>query len=220
MLRPTTGLLLLLAWAPPAQAQASATRGASLYQQVCAQCHDSDPRRDRPRQAIGVPEGVLTALQTISPMRFLQSVLDPRDIADIQAWLDTLGEGWIRDTRALSGSWYDPASAGQGFSFSVLPGEVFSLIFYGHRDDGSNLVLVGNRVQRPRYGEAFEIELLGVQGGRFGGFDPAAILLPRWGLLQLRFLDCRRAEAWMQGADGEQRLQLQALTPIEGLVCD
>lgn len=220
MFRLNLVLLLLLTWSSSSPAQPDPARGAALYRQVCAQCHEADPRRDRPRQVIGVPEGVLTALQTISPMRFLQSLLDQRDVEDIQAWLDTLGEGWIRDTRALSASWYDPASAGQGFSFSVLPGDVFSVIFYGHRDDGSNLVLVGSRAQRPRYDEAFEIELIGVRGGRFGGFDPAAMEYPRWGQLQLRFIDCRSAEAWLRGADGEQRLQLQALTPIEGLDCD
>ena len=213
-------MLLLSSLPAPALAQADPERGATLYQQVCGQCHEADPRRDRPRQAIGVPDGVRTALETIPQMRFLQQVLAPADVRDIQAWLDSFEEGHIRDTRALSGSWYDPASAGQGFSFAVLPGDVFTVIFYGHRDDGSNLVLVGSTVQRPRYAQPFEVELLAVRGGRFGGFDPAAIQRPRWGPLQLNFLDCRRADAWLRGADGDQRLQLQALTPIEGLDCD
>lgn len=195
-------------------------RGQQRYRDVCGQCHDLDPRLDRPRQAIGVPNGVRTALETISPMRFLQSQLSAADIADIQAWLDTLAPGAISDTRALSGNWYEPASSGQGFTFSVMQGDVFVVTFYGHRNDGSNLFLVGNTVKRPRYGEVFTLPLLAVEGGRFGGFNPADIRRPPWGRLDLRFLDCRSAEAVLDGLDGRQQLQLIQLTPMPGLSCD
>jgi hypothetical protein len=100
-----------------------------------------------------VPNGVRTALEAISPMRFLQSQLTAVDVADIQAWLDSLAPGAIRDVRALSGNWYEPASSGQGFTLSVLQGDVIVVTFYGHRNDGSNLFLVGNTVKQPRYGE-------------------------------------------------------------------
>lgn len=202
------------------QATVDIQRGQQRYAEVCGQCHDLDPRRDRPRQVIGVPDGVRTALQTVSPMRFLQTQLSERDILDIQAWLDTLAPGAIRDTRALSGTWYDPVSSGQGFSFSVVQGDAFAVLFFGHRDDGSNLFLAGSTLQRPRYGELFSVPLLAVEGGRFGGFDPAQIRRPPWGRLDLRFIDCRSAEATLDGTDGRQVLQLRQLTPIEGLSCD
>ncbi|MFY8135185.1 MAG: hypothetical protein ACOVKS_09295 [Aquimonas sp.] len=195
-------------------------RGQQRYREVCGQCHDLDPRLDRPRQAIGVPNGVRTALEAISPMRFLQSQLTAVDVADIQAWLDSLAPGAIRDVRALSGNWYEPASSGQGFTLSVLQGDVIVVTFYGHRNDGSNLFLVGNTVKQPRYGEVFSIPLLAVEGGRFGGFNPADIRRPPWGRLDLRFLDCRRAEAVLDGRDGRQQLQLIQLTPLPGLSCD
>jgi cytochrome c553 len=194
--------------------------GQQRYREVCGQCHDLDPRLDRPRQAIGVPNGVRTALEAISPMRFLQSQLTAVDVADIQAWLDSLAPGAIRDVRALSGNWYEPASSGQGFTLSVLQGDVIVVTFYGHRNDGSNLFLVGNTVKQPRYGEVFSIPLLAVEGGRFGGFNPADIRRPPWGRLDLRFLDCRRAEAVLDGRDGRQQLQLIQLTPLPGLSCD
>lgn len=221
----STALLvaLLMSPCPRAQAQAGAPdpqRGQQLYTNVCGQCHELDPRRDRPSQAIGVPEGVRTAIDTISPMRFLQNQLTAVDIADIQAWLDTLAPGAIRDTRALSGNWYEPASSGQGFTFSVMDGDIFVVTFYGHRNDGSNMFLVGSGVHRPRYGEVFSLSLLMVEGGRFGGFDPAQIRRPPWGRLDLRFLDCRRAEAVLDGLDGRQQLQLIQLTPLPGLSCD
>ncbi len=203
-----------------AQTAPDAARGQQRYLEVCGRCHEPDPRTDRPRQAIGVPGGVRTATEVISPMRFLQTVLDARDIADIQAWLDSLSPLYIRDTRALSGAWYDPASSGQGFSFSVLAGDGFAFVFHGHRNDGVNLTLVGSTVHRPRYGEPFSLSALAVEGGRFGAFDPAQIRRPLWGRLELRFLDCGRAEARLEGRDGIQQLQLQALTPLEGLRCD
>ena len=217
-------MLALLAALPlDAGAQTSAPdpqRGQQRYREVCGQCHELDPRQDRPRQAIGVPDGVRTALQTISPMRFLQTQVSERDILDIQAWLDTLAPGAIRDTRALTGSWFDPASSGQGFNFAVIEGDVFAVTFYGHRDDGNNLTLIGTTVHRPRYGEVFSIPILAVQGGRFGGFDPAQIRRPPWGRLDLRFLDCRSAEATLDGLDGRQQLRLVQLTPQQGLSCD
>ncbi len=216
-------LALLMGLSVAAMAQNSAPdpqRGQQRYREVCGQCHDLDPRLDRPRQAIGVPNGVRTALEAISPMRFLQSQLTAADIADIQAWLDSLAPGAIRDVRALSGNWYEPASSGQGFTLSVLQGDVIVVTFYGHRNDGSNLFLVGNTVKQPRYGEVFSIPLLSVEGGRFGGFNPADIRRPPWGRLDLRFLDCRRAEAVLDGRDGRQQLQLIQLTPLPGLSCD
>lgn len=197
-----------------------AQRGSQLYRNVCGACHALDPLRDRPSQVIGVPDGVLGAIEAISPMRFLATQLSAQDIADVQAWLDSLEAGAIADTRALSGSWYDPASSGQGFNFSVLPGDGFAFLFYGHRDDGSNLILAGSRVQRPRYGESFSVPVVAVEGGRFGGFDPAQIRRPPWGRLDLRFISCTQAEAVLDGRDGRQVLQLQPLTPIEGLSCD
>jgi cytochrome c553 len=219
--------LTLLGTAPLAALAQTAVpdpqRGQQRYREVCGQCHELDPRRDRPQQAIGVPDGVRVALQTISPMRFLQTQVSERDIVDIQAWLDTFAPGTtgdIRDIRALSGSWYDPASSGQGFNLAVTQGNVLAVTFYGHRNNGNNLFLVGSTVHRPRYGEVFSIPLLAVEGGRFGGFDPAQIRRPPWGRVDLRFLDCRTAEATLDGVDGRQQLRLIQLTPLDDLSCD
>jgi cytochrome c553 len=216
-------LALLMGLSVEATAQSGAPdpqRGQQRYREVCGQCHDLDPRLDRPRQAIGVPDGVRTALEAIAPMRFLQGQLSAVDVADIQAWLDSLAPGAIRDIRALSGNWYEPASSGQGFTLTVMQGDLIVVTFYGHRNDGSNLFLVGNTVKQPRYGEVFSIPLLAVEGGRFGGFNPADIRRPPWGRLDLRFLDCRKAEAVLDGLDGRQQMQLIQLTPLPGLSCD
>jgi hypothetical protein len=212
---------ILLVCAPPAIAQpGDPVRGAQVYRDVCGMCHLPDPRRDRPARAIGEPGGVLRALETIGPMRFLQSRLSTQDIADVQAWLDTLVDGYIRDVRALNGIWFDPATSGQGFDVNVLSGDRVAVLFYGHRNDGANLILNGITTRRPRYGETFIVELTTVTGGRFGNFDPNLIRRDPWGTLTLRFDTCESASAVLDGTDGRQVMNLQPLTRVEGLTCD
>lgn len=128
--------------------------------------------------------------------------------------------GEIRDPRALNGVWFEPATSGQGFDFLVLPGDSFAVLFYGHRDDGTNLILNGVTTRRPRYGETFSIPLTTVTGGRFGNFTADQIRRDPWGTLTLRFDTCERAVAVLDGRDGRQTLTLQPLTRIGGLTCD
>jgi hypothetical protein len=130
------------------------------------------------------------------------------------------GTGEIRDPRALNGVWFEPATSGQGFDFLVLPGDRFVVLFYGFRNDGSNLILNGVSVKRPRYGEAFTVPLDAISGGRFGGFTADQVRRDPWGTLTLRFDSCLVATAVIDGRDGRQTLTLQPLTRIEGLDCD
>lgn len=222
--RPRLGILLpalLLFAAQGLSAQGGdPLRGAQVYREVCGICHLPDPRQDRPARAIGIDRGVLTALETIGAMRFLLARLSAQDIANVQAWLDTFDPRHIRDPRALNGNWFDPATSGQGFDFFVLPGDTFAFMFYGHRNDGRNLILTGVVNRRPRYGETFVIPVVTVTGGRFGLFDPAQIRRDPWGTLSLRFDSCERAAAVLDGRDGRQALDLVPLTRIEGLACD
>ena len=130
------------------------------------------------------------------------------------------GPAPIRDLRGLSGLWYEPATSGQGFEFNWLAGDKLALTFYGHRDNGANLFLTGVRSGRFGYGETLEIPLHAVSGGRFNGLDPAAIRSTPWGRLVLRFDSCGRAEARLEGADGNQVMQLVRLALAPDLPCD
>lgn len=125
----------------------------------------------------------------------------------------------VADPRGLAGAWYDPARSGQGFELQWLEGGVLLAVFYGHRDDGSNLFLIGTRAGAPRYGEALEIPLVATRGGRFTNLDPAAIRREPWGTLTLEFTDCDRAQATLAGADGTQALALVRLAKPAGLDC-
>src|SRR5690606_8968119 len=82
----------------------------------------------------------------------------------------TAGSGEIRDPRGLSGLWFDPASSGQGFELSWIVGDILTVVFYGHRDDGENIFLLGLHPAQPRYGEPMDIELYQTRGGRFNSF--------------------------------------------------
>lgn len=130
------------------------------------------------------------------------------------------GAGAIRDPRGLAGAWYDPARAGQGFEVQWLEGDVLLVVFYGHRDDGSNLFLIGTRAGAPRYREPLAIPLLATRGGRYNGLDPAAIRREPWGTLTLTLDACDRARATLAGDDGTQSLALVRLARPAGLACD
>lgn len=125
---------------------------------------------------------------------------------------------------ALSGSWFDPASSGQGFTFQVLPGidsePRLLVFFYGHLSATTNLFLVGDTGFQPRYGSTINIPLLAVANGRFGPFDPAQITRLPWGELRLTFSHCDQAGAILEGRDGQQTLALIRLAGIDGLRCD
>lgn len=110
---------------------------------------ESPPRRAPSPSPGGVPR----AQETIGPRRFLLDRLDEASIADMRASLDTLGEGDIRDLRAFSGTWSDPASAGQGFSIAPASDGTVAVRVFGHRDDGGKLPLAGASTQRLRCGE-------------------------------------------------------------------
>ena len=126
----------------------------------------------------------------------------------------------IGEPTALTGSWFDPRSSGQGLELQWLAGDVLLAVFYGHRDDGSNLFLLGTRAGRPRYGETLTIPLVATRGGRYNNLDPAAIRREPWGTLTLRFSGCNRADATLAGADGNQSLALERLSGLPGRGCD
>lgn len=120
----------------------------------------------------------------------------------------------------LSGTWFDPATSGQGFDFLWLDGNRLLVNFFGHRDDGSNLGLFGLHQGVLRYTQAIEIPLIVATNGRFSQLDPAAIRREPWGTLTLQFDSCDRGIATLRGRDGNQFLALQKLAAPPGKGCD
>lgn len=109
-------------------------RGAQVYREVCMRCHAADPMRDRPASAARRENGVLTAIETQGPMRWLRGLLGDADIAAVQAWLDVvvLPPAAVRPE---TGIWWNPAEPGRGFVLEYGQGVVaFSTFLYA--DDG------------------------------------------------------------------------------------
>jgi dienelactone hydrolase len=118
----------------------------------------------------------------------------------------------VGEPAGLAGTWYDPASSGQGFQLQWLDGDTLLLVFYGHRDASDNLFLIATRAGRPQYGEDLAFELTATRNAGFGGFDPANVVYEPWGSVTLRFSSCDRASAVLDGRDGRQTLALVRLT--------
>lgn len=126
----------------------------------------------------------------------------------------------VGNPAALSGSWYDPAKDGEGFTLQWQPDGRLLVYFYGYRDDRSNLNLVGVATATPRYGETLRVELVRFSSGRFSDYDPALVQRAAWGRVDLSFSDCDRIGARLEGSDGTQTLSLVRVARVGGLRCD
>ncbi|MEE4172742.1 MAG: hypothetical protein V2I57_00640 [Xanthomonadales bacterium] len=122
-------------------------------------------------------------------------------------------------TGSLTGAWYEPATDGQGFAVHHVSGDRGMVYFFGYRDDGADLWLVGVWDQPLRFGETLEMDVQVFTGGAYVYFEPGDIVSEVWGTLTLRFDDCDRGEAILEGQEGRQALDLQLLAGALGLAC-
>ncbi len=90
----------------------------------------------------------------------------------------------------LSGSWYNQAQNGHGFSVEVLPDNQTLIYWYVYHPDGTPTFIVaigdniGNRVTADAYYNT---------GMKFGEFDPADRIQTPWGTITLTFQSCNSA---------------------------
>jgi hypothetical protein len=101
-----------------------------------------------------------------------------------------------------------------------LEGDTLLVWFYGHRDSGANLFLLGTRTGRSQYGEPMAIPLTSVSGGRYINFDATSIVREAWGTLTLIIERCDRARAVLMGRDGNKTLALESLARSATARCD
>jgi acetyl esterase/lipase len=167
--------------------------------------------------AVGV-EASFKEVEATSPAAFGEGIHETaRDFVRSRIGASTVV---VANPVALSGTWFDPATSGQGFDFLWLDGNRLLVNFFGHRDDGSNLGLFGLHEGVLRYTQAVEIPLIVATNGRFNQLDAAAIRRESWGTLTLQFDSCNRAIASLRGRDGDQFLALQKLAAPPGKGCD
>ena len=84
----TAGLVVLLALATPAQGQAPAERGATIYAERCKDCHEAGDERALTREQLAAktPAEIVAALTT-GPMAAAAEGLSPEDKQAVADWL-------------------------------------------------------------------------------------------------------------------------------------
>ncbi|MGA8279053.1 MAG: trypsin-like peptidase domain-containing protein [Rhodanobacteraceae bacterium] len=125
-------------------------------------------------------------------------------------------------TAGITGSWFDPAQSGHGFSIEVLPGNVMLLYWYVFAPNGGQawITAVG-----PIDGNTAVLDAsmtLG-SGGRFPPhFNASAVHNEPWGTITLSFTDCSNGEAgWQPIVAGYPAgsMPITRLTQPDGLSC-
>ncbi|MGA9420740.1 MAG: hypothetical protein WBW61_00120, partial [Rhodanobacteraceae bacterium] len=136
-------------------------------------------------------------------------------------YLDPTGENF-QISAGITGSWFDPAQSGHGFSIEVLPGNVMLLYWYVFAPNGGQawITAVG-----PINGNTAVLDAsmtLG-SGGRFPpNFNAAAVHNQPWGTITLTFTGCTNGEAsWRPTAAGypDGSMPITRLTQPDGLSC-
>ena len=73
-----------------ASAQGDVDHGKSLYNTWCAGCHGADPRQSQPHLAANSPKVLQDAIDLVSQMNFLKTVLTPGDVSDVTAYIGSV----------------------------------------------------------------------------------------------------------------------------------
>ncbi len=120
------------------------------------------------------------------------------------------------ESSGLTGSWFDPATSGQGFVLHPMTDGQMIVSFYGYKNSSERLWLIGNYQGPITKGEPLVINMIFASGGRFGGFTPQDITETGWGTLTINFTDCNNAVATLDGIDGQQTMNMVKLVGLQG----
>lgn len=131
----------------------------------------------------------------------------------------------VFEASGLSGTWYDPASSGQGFNFQMT-NQGLLVFYFGHKDpnkrSAGNLWLIsGLAPDQIKFNKPVELTMYERPNGVFGnpnveGTDNNVI---EWGKLTIEFSHCSTGRATLDGADGKQEFDLVRLAPVDGVEC-
>lgn len=124
----------------------------------------------------------------------------------------------------LTGSWYNPDQAGQGFSIQVLPGQPMRLMvsWFVFGPNGGQAWIVGEGPVTGRRAVLPAYQMSGA-GARFPpAFDQQNTHAGSWGTLTFTFSDCNYGRVtWVSTAPGygSGNMELQRLTLPAGVTC-
>lgn len=120
------------------------------------------------------------------------------------------------EVAGYTGSWYDPATSGQGVFLYTLSDGRMVVSFYGFKDNSERLWLIGLYEGVIEEDHPLVIDMTLASGGKFGGFDADDITRTVWGTLSINFDDCNNATATLDGADGQQTMHMGKLARLQG----
>jgi serine protease len=96
--------------------------------------------------------------------------------------------------KGLSGAWYEPASAGQGWQIEVLSDDLALIYWFTYDQQGRQRWMIG--IGQINVNGVFVEEMLRPIGGRFGpAFDPDEVVHTHWGAFAISHVGCQRAVA-------------------------
>ena len=119
-------------------------------------------------------------------------------------------------TAGITGSWYDPATSGQGLELHSMSDEQMVISFFGYNNDSEQIWLIGLYTGEIAWGEPLQLVMTSASGGTFGGFNEEDITRTDWGTLTINFTDCTNATATLIGIDGEQTMNMVKLAGLQG----
>lgn len=121
-----------------------------------------------------------------------------------------------------SGSWFDPARSGEGWSLQWLPDGRALMVWYSFDPDGAPYWMLGTG-ERDADGVLVFPQVYATRGGRFGaGFDEDAVQRFEWGELRFDF-DCDGGRAGyvpVLAAFPAGDMALASLTRLAGTTCE
>lgn len=125
--------------------------------------------------------------------------------------------------RFLSGSWYNPAQDGHGFSIEVIANGLVVIYWYTYHPDGTPLFILA---VGQASGSSVTATAFYNTGMRFGEFDPSDRMESEWGTISITFHDCNSATVayasnFIHGGQpfGSGSFPIQRLADIDQLQC-
>lgn len=126
----------------------------------------------------------------------------------------------VREEALLSGTWFDPTHAGEGYKLEILEDSRVAVYWFSYDPEGNRRWFFG--VGEIRDGKLVFDNLLTSSGGIFGpDFDPQTVELKSWGTLEMD-LTCESGTATYNSSEegfGSGTLNVTRLTVIDQLPC-
>lgn len=123
------------------------------------------------------------------------------------------------DRTAITGSWYDPSTSGEGLMVHSTSEDSAVAYFYGYDNEGGRLWLIGQSEGPIEWGEPVIFETQYANGGSFTDFDADQVMRDDWGTIEITQWDCESATVQMAGAHGDKLLRAIKLAATSGSDC-